>query len=1054
LRQPKNLAALKSIICLVIALCLVDASLAVSKSFETVAVARIVGDEPEELRKQLEVSSMDLKKASYFPHDQHFDHTEDKVKVLEENFPDHYILEPWDLLLQIPIPSWNWTDIDKDVNSWNKDIFLAIEARGNVEDNTIQSESLEAYEWIIRYGLLDFLVQSGGAGTGLHDLNFYSDPIDPSYLENWKNEFATNDVLFVFDSDYAGLYLPNQDSFIKRIGQDAIVVSPLSYASREFVRAFICNLGKYPQIGEVFRQARNNYYWGVDVNEELIGLGMLSYALYGNPTAKVTIPYYNENEIEEYCENYLDYYPSQSELAMTSQGFSAQGELTNVYSRLTTLQIDSYDVEDIGNHSILTTDKTVQNYILDELVLPITTHVHELPLKSVVLNISVISFEDPVDVTIPNLPGWEDAFVNRTCFIDSQPAGISYSHSFTEDSEMILVSVNPVEVINCTEGRLRLYKTTQYKIEYLPNSPVLIEYVHYPDELLPEQHGTIYVTLRNIKTEPAIGNLVLKEGSKVVAEKDASMTQETQMFNIGFTAPAEEGLRTYTVGFEQDSEIKTETSFRINIDLLSADLLIPRRVGTSTTVLLRLYNKLSEPLNIQINHYLENGDNVLDSGSLSRTLTPGFNIIDLTYSNLKKEDQSYNVLVDLLYANRKEVLSGSIVTNHPPILNYIPDIIVNEGEPVIINTDATDFDYDYLTYSISGPVGDDGIWYTDYDSAGTYTVTVTVNDGYLTDSQEVLIKVNDINNSRKVVFRDCNYGVYRGGFAEIALDSDFDGSLESWYSNSQFEELGQHFGFRTNEDWPLGTCLHASDLICVEDSDSSDPDWYNSGDSYPDPKFEQGGTCDTDTIPNPLYKDHEVCEGNIGCDYPICTADSDCGINEWVGDYYCINNTVYHNYRNHSCIYAGTYNSDCVYSDVPLLMENCTASQECYDGQCIDIACYAEQDCGNDGYLGAYCTETGIYNDYRDWTCNAPGTSFASCTHVDTTEYITSCNTDQICVYGECVDKNFYILGTFEDGSTEKEIKYLVAGNETVYIHLPKHSEIRNATVNVMGGVE
>ena len=93
-----------------------------------------------------------------------------------------------------------------------------------------------------------------------------------------------------------------------------------------------------------------------------------------------------------------------------------------------------------------------------------------------------------------------------------------------------------------------------------------------------------------------------------------------------------------------------------------------------------------------------------------------------------------------------------------------------------------------------------------------------------------------------------------------------------------------------------------------------------------------------------------------------------------------------------------------------------------------------------------------VYNDYRTWTCENSGSALSECTYSDRTDYISSCTNDQICVYGECLNKSFYIQGTFTDGDEEKDLKYNVAGNKTFHISLPKHSEIRNATIKVEGG--
>ena len=92
--------------------------------------------------------------------------------------------------------------------------------------------------------------------------------------------------------------------------------------------------------------------------------------------------------------------------------------------------------------------------------------------------------------------------------------------------------------------------------------------------------------------------------------------------------------------------------------------------------------------------------------------------------------------------------------NRAPVLDLIADISVNEMETVNFNPTATDSDGDSLTFTYSGWMTSPG-HVTTYDDAGKHTVTVTVSDGDLTDSQNVSVIVNNVNrppaaNAQKV----------------------------------------------------------------------------------------------------------------------------------------------------------------------------------------------------------------------------------------------------------------------------------------------------------------
>jgi len=94
--------------------------------------------------------------------------------------------------------------------------------------------------------------------------------------------------------------------------------------------------------------------------------------------------------------------------------------------------------------------------------------------------------------------------------------------------------------------------------------------------------------------------------------------------------------------------------------------------------------------------------------------------------------------------------------NRPPTLEKINDIEAKETDKIVITALATDADKDPVTYSISDSKfkqdGNAFTWETDYDSAGTYDVTVTASDG--TDKVSQAFKVNVANVNRPPVIVD------------------------------------------------------------------------------------------------------------------------------------------------------------------------------------------------------------------------------------------------------------------------------------------------------------
>jgi hypothetical protein len=78
------------------------------------------------------------------------------------------------------------------------------------------------------------------------------------------------------------------------------------------------------------------------------------------------------------------------------------------------------------------------------------------------------------------------------------------------------------------------------------------------------------------------------------------------------------------------------------------------------------------------------------------------------------------------------------------VLGPITDITVNEGDTITLSPTATDPNGDTLSFSYTGWMSSSS-YTTNYIDVGTHTVTVTVSDGILTDSQDVAITVVGVN---------------------------------------------------------------------------------------------------------------------------------------------------------------------------------------------------------------------------------------------------------------------------------------------------------------------
>lgn len=89
--------------------------------------------------------------------------------------------------------------------------------------------------------------------------------------------------------------------------------------------------------------------------------------------------------------------------------------------------------------------------------------------------------------------------------------------------------------------------------------------------------------------------------------------------------------------------------------------------------------------------------------------------------------------------------------NIPPEMIGLEDITVKEGETVEIKPTITDIDNDEIDLSISDPIGNDGVWETEYTDNGVYEITVTASDGKDTVTKTITLTVEDVNMPPEII---------------------------------------------------------------------------------------------------------------------------------------------------------------------------------------------------------------------------------------------------------------------------------------------------------------
>jgi hypothetical protein len=92
----------------------------------------------------------------------------------------------------------------------------------------------------------------------------------------------------------------------------------------------------------------------------------------------------------------------------------------------------------------------------------------------------------------------------------------------------------------------------------------------------------------------------------------------------------------------------------------------------------------------------------------------------------------------------KQIVLNVLIVNNPPVINIAKNLEFDEGDLVKLNSDIYDEDGDEVVVIYSGWM-DSRTYQTDYDDAGTYTVTIKADDGKIIVMEDVTIVINDVN---------------------------------------------------------------------------------------------------------------------------------------------------------------------------------------------------------------------------------------------------------------------------------------------------------------------
>lgn len=80
------------------------------------------------------------------------------------------------------------------------------------------------------------------------------------------------------------------------------------------------------------------------------------------------------------------------------------------------------------------------------------------------------------------------------------------------------------------------------------------------------------------------------------------------------------------------------------------------------------------------------------------------------------------------------------------------------------------------------------------------------------------------------------------------------------------------------------------------------------------------------------------------------------------------------------------------------------ATKVCAGGNCWTVACFSNSECGTNKFTGRkMCQGNSVWQSYITYVCDNPGTADANCNNFTTQRHQISCESDQACVNGACV---------------------------------------------------
>src|SRR3989339_32148 len=295
-------------------------------------------------------------------------------------------------------------------------------------------------------------------------------------------------------------------------------------------------------------------------------------------------------------------------------------------------------------------------------------------------------------------------------------------------------------------------------------------------------------------------------------------------------------------------------------------------------------------------------------------------------------------------------------------------------------------------------LGSDSICVTSFSEPGTYTANLAVTSG------------NQIKNGYGSVIanQDCVLNIIQRCDGNTVYNYDScgnRGNIVQSCSANQLCENAQCKNINCSINSQCGQDGFVDDLTCGQDG--------NVHQQYQIFTCNLPGTINSNCTSRLEDRVKQTCLSpsvcqNGSCITPNirCINNSECGADADTDGLFCQNGNVYQNHIAYVCNNPGQAISSCSNSISSVLKQTCTPlTQTCSNGSCqnIIINCSVDSQCGTNAYVNEpFCQNGNVWQNYKTYTCNNPGTATSNCSDSTVPEQKTVCIAGQICTSGAC----------------------------------------------------